>query len=707
MHLPARAKRLVASLAAVVAVTAALLALPAGQTSASAAGLAGSQFIAGDIIDDAHFFVRGAMSQSQIQAFLNGQQRGCQNSSCLSLLTLPTATKAADSYCTGVYQGASSESAAAVIYKVQQACGISAKVLLVTLQKEQGLITATKPTSSALAHAMGYLCPDTAPCSAGAAGLFSQVYGAARQFQIYRLNPNSFNFRTNQQASILYAPNAACGRKSVYIRNAATAALYNYTPYTPNAAALANLTGVGDSCSAYGNRNFWRYYSEWFGAGTSPFGNVDQASVANGVATVRGWSIDPALPLAPNPVSVKMTVPSGTTTTTTVSANGSRPDVGKVYPYAAETDGTTLHGFSYTAPESARGPYSFCVTAAVAPGSASTSPATSFGCKYQWYNPGGTAPTTSRLAGIDRYGTAVAVSRASFPTPGVPTVYLATGDNFADALSAAPAAAAQGGPLLLTTSTTLPATTLAEIKRLKPAHIVVVGGPGVIPEAQITALKSATGIAPHRIYGADRYLTSQAVASIVFRTATTAFVASGLNYPDAISASAAAGAAKAPIILVQGTSTVADAQADAFFAKATTIKTVRLIGGTGAVSLAVSVGIQHTGKAATRVAGDDRYATSDAVAHTFFPKAASTYYATGTDFADALTGSVAAAHAKSPLVLTHLECLPADQAQLLLASGASSAVLLGGEGALSPQVAQLGICQQDQLARAAAAASAK
>jgi putative cell wall-binding protein len=193
------------------------------------------------------------------------------------------------------------------------------------------------------------------------------------------------------------------------------------------------------------------------------------------------------------------------------------------------------------------------------------------------------------------------------------------------------------------------------------------------------------------------------VASTVFPKATTAFVASGLNYPDAISASAAAGAAKAPIILVKGTSTVADAQADAFFAKATTIKTVRLIGGTGAVSTAVSLGIQRTGKVGTRVAGADRYATSDAVAHTFFPKAASTYYATGLDFADALTGSVAAAQAKSPLVLTRLECLPADQAQLLLASGASSAVLLGGEGALSAQVAKLGICQQDQLARAAAA----
>jgi hypothetical protein len=46
--------------------------------------------------------------------------------------------------------------------------------------------------------------------------------------------------------------------------------LYDYTPYTPNAAALNNLYGTGDACSSYGNRNFWRYYSDWFGNPAAP-----------------------------------------------------------------------------------------------------------------------------------------------------------------------------------------------------------------------------------------------------------------------------------------------------------------------------------------------------------------------------------------------------------------------------------------------------
>lgn len=49
------------------------------------------------------------------------------------------------------------------------------------------------------------------------------------------------------------------------METAATAALYNYTPYTPNGAALSNMYGTGDRCSEYGNRNFWRIFNDWFG----------------------------------------------------------------------------------------------------------------------------------------------------------------------------------------------------------------------------------------------------------------------------------------------------------------------------------------------------------------------------------------------------------------------------------------------------------
>ncbi|HEY0248881.1 MAG TPA: cell wall-binding repeat-containing protein [Gryllotalpicola sp.] len=694
MRLSDRTLRIATGFAAVAVIATALVSVSAERSTAvTPTKLSGSQFIPGNIIDDAHFFTGSAMTQAQIQTFLSGQQRGCSNSSCLSVLTLATQTKAANTYCTKPYAGSSKESAAAVIYKVQVACGISAKVLLATLQKEQGLVTSTAPTSSAVAHAMGYLCPDTAPCNTGAANFFSQVYGAAYQFQIYRLYPNDFNFHANQTASILLNPNAACGRQTVFIQNAATAALYNYTPYVPNAAALANLSGVGDGCSAYGNRNFWVYYNSWFGSGTPPFGVVDQATVAKGIATVSGWSIDPALPLTPAPVTVQITNPLGKTTTTTVSANLNRTDVGKAYPYAAEGDGTTLHGFSVTSSQTAAGQYTFCVTAGLAPGSPSAAPATSLGCTSMWYSPSVAAPTTSRLAGADRFATAVAVSKATFPAAGVPVVYLASGQIYYDALSAGPAAAAQGGPLLLTMQTSIPSATLTELSRLKPARVVIVGGPAAISDNVLNAVRSRTGAPVSRLYGADRFLTSQAIAKSVFPNAITAFAVSGLNFPDALSASAAAGSVKAPILLANGGLSTADPSIDRYLAASPKITTVQLIGGTTAMPAALASGLQSTGKKVTRIAGQDRFLTSNAIAAKYFPKTANAYLTTGTGWADALTGSVAAARANAPLMVVWPNCVPYYDGQTLLKAGVTSVKLLGGTASLTNDVAKLAVCR--------------
>ena len=84
-----------------------------------------------------------------------------------------------------------------------------------------------------------------------------------RQLKIYKAG------RFGKQPGINYIgynPSASCGGTNLNIQNYATAALSNYTPYQPNAASLANVSGSGDSCSTYGNRNFWRYYRTWFGS---------------------------------------------------------------------------------------------------------------------------------------------------------------------------------------------------------------------------------------------------------------------------------------------------------------------------------------------------------------------------------------------------------------------------------------------------------
>ncbi|UUT35754.1 hypothetical protein [Microbacterium elymi] len=122
-----------------------------------------------------------------------------------------------------------------MIYRASIACHINPKVIIVMLQKEQGLVTSTKPSAWNFEHAMGQNCPDTpAGCSAATAGFWKQVYLGARQMQIYTKYPTSFTYRAGQYNTVKWAPSSSCGTSKVLIKNQATANLYNYTPYRPN-----------------------------------------------------------------------------------------------------------------------------------------------------------------------------------------------------------------------------------------------------------------------------------------------------------------------------------------------------------------------------------------------------------------------------------------------------------------------------------------
>lgn len=235
---------------------------------APASALSSSEFNPEMIISDELFYDGNAMTASQIQTFLDGKIGTCLSDRCLNVAVLPVASRAA-SYsadtgglvCSAISGG--SMRVSELIYRVQVACGISAKVILVTLQKEQGLVTSRAPSDWALRAAMGMGCPDTAPCSDAFAGLANQIISGTRQLNVYKVG--RFGRQPGVQY-IQYNPDPGCLGTTINVRNYATAALYNYTPYQPNAAALANLAGVGDSCSSYGNRNFWRFYRDWFGS---------------------------------------------------------------------------------------------------------------------------------------------------------------------------------------------------------------------------------------------------------------------------------------------------------------------------------------------------------------------------------------------------------------------------------------------------------
>ena len=140
--------------------------------------------------------------------------------------------KSADEYCQA-YDGGPNESAAAIVYKAGKACGISQKVLLTVLQKEQHLLTATNPNDFQFKAAMGLSCPDDANCDPTYAGFFNQVYGAAKRYQYYlaargiairRTMPDALNYIQIQSEC-----QAAAAATSTS-RTEATALLYIYTP---------------------------------------------------------------------------------------------------------------------------------------------------------------------------------------------------------------------------------------------------------------------------------------------------------------------------------------------------------------------------------------------------------------------------------------------------------------------------------------------
>jgi hypothetical protein len=232
--------------------------------------LSGSDFKAGNIIDDGAFYSGDAMATVEVQNFLNAKVPNCSAGyTCLKNYRQDTPNKGADAYC-NAYNGAN-RSGAEIIRDVGAVCGVSQKVLLTLIQKESSLITDFHPQNVQYRSATGYACPDSGGCDANYYGFFNQVYHAARQYKVYAKNPNVYNYRAGRNNTILYNPVGSCGSSSVFIHNQATAGLYIYTPYQPNQAALDNLYGTGNSCSSYGNRNFWRIYGDWFGLANSEY----------------------------------------------------------------------------------------------------------------------------------------------------------------------------------------------------------------------------------------------------------------------------------------------------------------------------------------------------------------------------------------------------------------------------------------------------
>jgi putative cell wall-binding protein len=285
---------------------------------------------------------------------------------------------------------------------------------------------------------------------------------------------------------------------------------------------------------------------------------------------------------------------------------------------------------------------------------------------------------TQREAGADRYATAAALSAATFP-PGVAVAYVASGADHADALAGGPAAAADGAPLLLVEPDRVPAVVAAELARLAPTRVVVLGGPEAVSDAVVRTLGAT------RISGADRYTTAAAISAATFDPGVpVAYLATGREFADALAGGAAAAVAGGPVLL-----TGRDALPSPTATELARLRPKRLVvlGGTAAVADAALAQASAAAKvAATRVAGADRYATAAAVVAAAFPSTGGTVFvASGASFADALAAVAAAARSGSPLLLVGAD-VPTGAATQLARLAPKGIVVVGGDAAIGRQV---------------------
>jgi len=227
----------------------------------------------GRIIDDAVFTDYNSMTADQIQLFLKSKVPKCDNWATGGSTTTArrdyVRSKGFDVPLTCIADfNENGKSAAQIIYDTAQEFKISPKVLLVLIQKEQGLITDDWPLPTQYRSATGYGCPDSTPgvCDGQYYGFTNQVRWASKMFRaIMNNSPTWYTPYILGSNVIQYNPSSSCGSSTVIIENRATQALYNYTPYQPNDAALAAQMGTTVNCGAYGNLNFYRYFTNWFG----------------------------------------------------------------------------------------------------------------------------------------------------------------------------------------------------------------------------------------------------------------------------------------------------------------------------------------------------------------------------------------------------------------------------------------------------------
>ena len=262
----------------------------------------------------------------------------------------------------------------------------------------------------------------------------------------------------------------------------------------------------------------------------------------------------------------------------------------------------------------------------------------------------------TRISGKDRITTSVEISKSAYTTS--ENVVLASGFNFADALSAGQLASALDAPLLLSSQDKLDSQTKSEIERLKAKKVFVVGGDNAISKTGIDTTLKSEKIDVTRLEGQDRYSTSQKVMEKTKEIINPEYllIASGKNFPDALAATGFFVNHKSVMVL-----------SDGLTYPQSNLKEIA-IGGKNQLPL--------KGFKGKRVSGKDRYETALEIAKLSFDKNNNAILASGQVFADSLSAVSLTKKHNAPIILTQSDSLTENAKKYL---NGKNVFIVGGE----------------------------
>ncbi|MBQ1390367.1 MAG: cell wall-binding repeat-containing protein [Firmicutes bacterium] len=293
--------------------------------------------------------------------------------------------------------------------------------------------------------------------------------------------------------------------------------------------------------------------------------------------------------------------------------------------------------------------------------------------------------SVTRLSGKDRYETAYAIANAVKKKRGVSkfeNIIVCDGRNYPDALSASYLAKVKKAPILLTQPAKYDATLSYIKKNLKSGgRVYIIGGTGSVPKDFQNRLR---GYKVTRLGGADRYETNLLILKAAGVTNQAMIVCTGLQFEDALSASATG----RPILLVRGTGTgLTTAQKK--YLRSLRTKTYYLVGGTKVITNSIQSDIKRYGST-SRISGSDPYTRSVNIARRFFSgKQSHVSVADGRNFPDGLAGSALAVLKGGPLILVKDSSSVGSQVLAYIKSAKTFYVTVyGGPGSVSAATLQ-------------------